>query len=93
MADVSIAGSGTITVGGAAGLAVGLPLAASGTISLSGSAWLSVRAHGQDTMAARGRISLRPQWTRLNTGEVLPATDGDGWTAPSVTPPDIREDA
>ena len=81
-------------------------MAATGTIAVSGAAWMAVRAHGQDTFVATGSIrvaglalrkagaigaTLTP--VRLTTGETWPATDADGWTAPSVTPPDIREDA
>jgi len=78
----------------------------SGTIGLAGTAWLSPRAHGQDTFVASGNIRIggliarKPSAitpvsgpTRLTSGETWSANDGDGWTAPDVTPPDIREDA
>jgi hypothetical protein len=65
-------------------------LAASGSLALDGEAWLTTALHGEDTMAAIGGIILHGYARLRRAGETLPATDGLGWTAPDVTPPDIR---
>ena len=89
-APLSLTVAGSIALAGSADLSMATYLAATGSIALDGEAWLTTVLHGEDTLQAIGTIALRGTVVRLSTGETLPPTDNDRWTAPDAAIPDLR---